>query len=288
MSVADVSANLREAVSEVQEEMAQEAEPEVEAEPAAEADFEMHEAEFTLPHIEPEDIVAAKEARERNELNDVEHGELSFSLFAPTADSGTPTKSSRKTTGFVSPPGSFLPPESEDEHEEHHDVEEPAPGDMRLDELTTPPLDRQRANRSSRISRSQTQPSLQPARVTRTRSAQLEAQLTRRIPGAFVDDVEDEEADLVPPLPAATSTTSMLSTGTSRRAPRRQKTKEELKTPSRPTRRSSRLSQISSSSDEMVSPEKERTSRSKKTLTRSASATQPPPSTRSTRSRKVR
>ena len=47
--------------------------------------------------------------------------------------------------------------------------------------------------------------------MTRTRSAQIMAQLTRRIPGAFLDDAEEEETDIVPPLPASTSATSAMS-----------------------------------------------------------------------------
>lgn len=284
VSAADVSMNLRQAEPEAHEEAV--VETESEPEPEAEEDVEMHEADFTLPHIEPADIAAAERARAQGDLSDVDPGELSFSLFTPVADSGTPLRSSHKTKSVVSPPGSFLRPESEDERDEHEDrhVEEAVPGDMRLDELTTPPpRELERTSRSSRVPRTQAQ---QPARMTRTRSAQIVAQLTRRIPGAFLDDAEEEEADVVPPLPTSTSTTSAASA--TRRALRKQKTKDELKTPSRPTRRSSRLSQISSSSDEQVSPEKERVSKSKKTSTRSASASQPPPVTRSTRSRKIR
>ncbi len=186
--------------------------------------------------------------------------EFSFSVFQPSADSGRQTGShSRESTPMV-PPGAFQEGESEDGSEHAEEEEEEAGQDvLRYEEL--------RSASSKRPTR--------PTRIPQARKVQREVELTRSIPGSFM---EEEEEDVIAPLPSSTPS----------RRPRKSRAAKDEST--RPIRRSSRLSVMStsergsSSPEPILSPEKPTRTR-KSTGSRTPAAGAP---SRSTRSRKQR
>ncbi|KAF7789692.1 hypothetical protein EIP86_000638 [Pleurotus ostreatoroseus] len=229
------------------------------------------------------------------------------------------------TRESTSPPGAFDAPGEESErerahdrrpheaHAEEHEEEEykPRRDAMRVEELTTAAPTRKSTRtpgrpRTSRLARAQPASAhdtreerepqrRQPARLTRTRSAQNEARLMRSIPGAFLDEVDEHEReeheqervqerereeDVVPPLPSTrlrrTASTRSDKEKEKEKAKDRTRTRAEAKTPSRAratrdrdtaaatasttrTRRSTRLAE-SESSDEPSGPARSRRS----------------------------
>ncbi|EKM57992.1 uncharacterized protein PHACADRAFT_251939 [Phanerochaete carnosa HHB-10118-sp] len=135
----------------------------------------------------------------------------------------TQTSTSRKTPSATPvPPGAFLL--------EVEEVNEPEPSTLARNQPSPPPA-------------LHTPMRKQPTRLSRTQSST--ADLSRSVPGAFVD----EEEDTVPPLPASTRP---------RRKSRSSRPVDDKSTP-RQTRRSSRLSAMSASERGSSSPEPEPT-----------------------------
>ena len=170
-------------------------------------------------------------------------GGYSASVFSHTGAPRATSSAIRKAPSATpAPPGAF-----------GSDNDEPVEREERTSARTQP-------EESIPPSVSRASPRKQPSRLTRTLSSKDD--LSRSVPGAFVDEEEDQ----VPPLPQASTSTIRQS----RRSSRASKIVDDTKPKSRATRRSSRLMVSGSergSSPEPPSPEPPKARRTTTTRT---------------------
>lgn len=171
-------------------------------------------------------------------------GGYSASVFSHAGESRPTSSAIRKAPSATpAPPGAF-----------GLDIDEPVEREERTSRRSRP--DRSVSPSATRTAA----PRRQPLRVSRTQSSKDD--LSRSVPGAFVD----EEEDHVPPLPPPGTSTGRQP----RKSSRASKTADDVKPAPRVTRRSSRLMVSGSergSSPEPTSPEVPRTRRATATRT---------------------
>lgn len=211
---------------------------------------------------------ASKKAKLSHKSSDAEEEEaFNTSVFAGISAHSTSYPISFKPSSTPMPPGGF-----------GMDFDAPTPAPPTISGQREQPTSNI-SNQTTRTERTVTteeesqpsasaprvQPKRQSSRIPRPAASRED--LRKTVPGAFVD--EEEEDDVVPPLPPPTPARKG-------RKPRTTRTEEVKETP-RATRRSTRLSVVSasshgSSSPEPPSPEVRRTRKAATTRTSSATA----------------